>query len=55
MTAIVVSETSSRAEIAAAILLVRQRAKHYGLEDPRRRALDEKADQFLDYWIKAGG
>lgn len=53
MTAIIVSETSGRAEIAAAIAVMRERAKRYSLKDPRREAIDVEVDQLVDDWLAA--
>lgn len=53
MTAIVITDRSTREEIAAVIADLRERAKRYSLTDPKRVRLDEQCDALVEDWLKA--
>lgn len=54
MTAIVVTDTSPRADIEAAIAALRAKAKRLSRHDPRRDAIDTECDALVDQWMAAG-
>jgi len=53
MTALRITDQSTRAEIETGIARLRAKAQRYSLHDPRRLACDEEVDQLVAQWIEA--
>lgn len=51
---LVVTNTSTRAELEAAIQALRTKAKRYSLNDRRRLEIDDECDALVDQWMLAG-
>lgn len=53
MSTIVITDSSTRDEIAEVIANLRERAKRYSIDDQRRLRLDEQCDALVEDWIRA--
>ena len=54
MTMLRVTDQASRAEIEAAIVVLRGRATRLSRHDPKRDAIDAEVDELVDQWIRYG-
>ena len=53
MTAIVITDQATRAEIAVAIAALRTKATRYSLHDRRRVEIDDEVDLLVEDWMSA--
>lgn len=55
MDVLVITDTSSKADIEQAITALRAKAKRYSRKDPRRDEIDAEVDRLVDEWLAASG
>ena len=53
MTALRITDHSTRAQIADAIAALRAKAVRYSVRDPKRAAIDAEVDGLVDQWLEA--